>query len=172
MLKTIKIRSYESGLYFRDGEFRGLLDAGRHWFLDPLGKVKVEVVSQRSPWLAHEKLDMIVKSGGLKDRVRPRPVRLVSHDHPAGAHAEGQLDHQRGALEPVGIARCEEYSDDPDDDCNSDADNDEGLVIHYTSTPLGSGSAILKSTMSGRAVTMSWTATTVTNPSMTPISAW
>ena len=43
MFKTIKIRSYEIGLYFLDGEFRGLLGAGRHWFLDPLGKVKIEV---------------------------------------------------------------------------------------------------------------------------------
>ena len=68
MIKTIKIRSYEMGLYFRDGEFKGLLSEGRHWFLDPLGKVKVEVVSQRQPWLAHEKLDMIVRSGALKDR--------------------------------------------------------------------------------------------------------
>jgi regulator of protease activity HflC (stomatin/prohibitin superfamily) len=68
MMKTIKIRSYEVGLHFRDGEFKGLLGAGRHWFFDPLGKVKVEVVSQRSPWLAHEKLDMMVKSGALKDR--------------------------------------------------------------------------------------------------------
>ena len=25
IIKTIKIRSYEMGLYFRDGEFRGLL---------------------------------------------------------------------------------------------------------------------------------------------------
>ena len=48
MLKTIKIRSYEMGLYFRDGEFKGLLGEGRHWFVDPLGKVKVEVVSQRA----------------------------------------------------------------------------------------------------------------------------
>ena len=47
IIKTIKIRSYEVGLYFRDGEFRGLLHGGRHWFVDPLGKVKVEVVSQR-----------------------------------------------------------------------------------------------------------------------------
>ena len=67
-IKTIKIRSYEMGLHFRDGEFKGLLGAGRHWFFDPLGKVKVEVVSQRAPWLAHEKLDVIVKSGALKDR--------------------------------------------------------------------------------------------------------
>jgi hypothetical protein len=68
MLKTVKIRSYEMGLHFRDGEFQGLLGAGRHWFVDPLAKVTVEVVSQRSPWLVHEKLDMIVKSGALQDR--------------------------------------------------------------------------------------------------------
>jgi regulator of protease activity HflC (stomatin/prohibitin superfamily) len=68
MMKTVKIRTYEMGLHFRDGEFKGLLGAGRHWFLDPLGKVHVEVVSQRSPWLAHEKLDMIVRSGALKGR--------------------------------------------------------------------------------------------------------
>ena len=65
---TKKIRGYEAGLYFHDGEFRGLLDAGRHWFVDPLRKVQVDVVSQRSPWLTHEKLDVIVKSGALKDR--------------------------------------------------------------------------------------------------------
>ncbi len=68
VIKTVKIRSYEMGLHFRDGEFKGLLGTGRHWFFDPLGKVKVEVVSQRSPWLAHEKLDVIVRSGALKDR--------------------------------------------------------------------------------------------------------
>jgi len=67
IIKAIKIRSYEMGLYFRDGEFKGLLREGRHWFVDPLGKVKVEVVSQRAPWLAHEKLDVIVRSGALKD---------------------------------------------------------------------------------------------------------
>jgi regulator of protease activity HflC (stomatin/prohibitin superfamily) len=68
IIKTIKIRSYEMGLYFRDGEFKSLLREGRHWFVDPLGKVKIEVVSQRTPWLAHEKLDVISRLGALKDR--------------------------------------------------------------------------------------------------------
>ena len=63
VIKTFKIRDYEMGLCFRDGEFKGLLGRGRHWFLDPLGKVKVDVVSLREPWLVHEKLDVIVKSG-------------------------------------------------------------------------------------------------------------
>ena len=61
--KRYKIRSFEMGLHFRDGEFRGLLGAGTHWFFDPFGKVAVEIVSRRAPFLAHEKLDLIVKSG-------------------------------------------------------------------------------------------------------------
>jgi len=65
LFKTIKIRSYEVGLYFRDGEFRGLLGEGRHRLFDPLGKVRVDVVSRRDPWLVHDKLDVIVKSGVL-----------------------------------------------------------------------------------------------------------
>jgi regulator of protease activity HflC (stomatin/prohibitin superfamily) len=68
LLKQIKIRSYELGLDFREGEFRRLLTEGRYWLFDPMGKVQVSVVSQRDPWLVHEKLDVIVKSGVLKDR--------------------------------------------------------------------------------------------------------
>jgi regulator of protease activity HflC (stomatin/prohibitin superfamily) len=77
IVKTVKIRSYEVGLSFRDGEFEGLLGAGRYRFFDPLGKVKVEVVSQRAPWLDHEKLDVIVRSGALADRA----VVLDLKDH-------------------------------------------------------------------------------------------
>ena len=64
--KRYNIRSFEKGLHFRDGEFRGLLGAGTHWFFDPFSKVAVEIVSRRVPFLAHEKLDLIVKSGELK----------------------------------------------------------------------------------------------------------
>ena len=67
-LKCSKIRSYEMGLYFRDDEFMGLLGAGRHWLFDPLWMVRVDVVSQRDPWLVHDKLDMIVDSGVLGER--------------------------------------------------------------------------------------------------------
>lgn len=65
--KRIKIRSYEVGLYFRDGEFKGLLTEGRHWLLGPSWKVRVDVVSRRDPWLQHDQLDAIVKSGALTD---------------------------------------------------------------------------------------------------------
>ncbi|HVA50189.1 MAG TPA: hypothetical protein VNH11_27770 [Pirellulales bacterium] len=67
MLKTVKIASYEMGLYFRNAEFKGLLVPGRHRFFDPLLKMRVHVVSQRDPCLVHDKLDVIVKSGTRKD---------------------------------------------------------------------------------------------------------
>jgi regulator of protease activity HflC (stomatin/prohibitin superfamily) len=60
-----KIRSYEKGLLFRDKEFKRVLGTGRHWFIDPLNKVRVDVVSQRAPWFAHVDLDMIVKANVL-----------------------------------------------------------------------------------------------------------
>lgn len=68
MIKRIMIRSYEVGLKFRDGEFKELIGAGKHWILDPLGKIRVRVVSKRDPWLVDEQLDVIVKSGVLADK--------------------------------------------------------------------------------------------------------
>ena len=71
MFKLVKIHSYEVGLYFRNGEFRGLLDAGWYLLLDvPFYLARVDVVSQRAPWLVHEKLDVIVKSGALNGRAK------------------------------------------------------------------------------------------------------
>jgi regulator of protease activity HflC (stomatin/prohibitin superfamily) len=67
-ITTIKIHSDQYGLLFRSGDFRRLLGPGRHWLIDLLWNARVEVVSQRDPWLVHPKLDMIVKSGALKDR--------------------------------------------------------------------------------------------------------
>jgi regulator of protease activity HflC (stomatin/prohibitin superfamily) len=90
MLKTVKIASYEIGLYFRNREFKGLFGPGRHWFFDPLLKVRVTVVSQREPWLVHDKLDMIVKSGALKDRA----VVLDLKDHQrALVWIDGRFSH-------------------------------------------------------------------------------
>ena len=66
IIKKVKIRSHEKGLYFKDMEFKRILDTGSHWFADPLLKVRVDVVSQRDPWLVHKDLDLIVKSGLLE----------------------------------------------------------------------------------------------------------
>jgi regulator of protease activity HflC (stomatin/prohibitin superfamily) len=98
LFKRFKIRTYEMGLLFREGEFCGLLTAGTHWFVDLIGKVRVDIVSQRDPWLVHEKIDLIVKSGALSDRavvldLKDNERALVwienrfSHVLPAGLYA-------------------------------------------------------------------------------------
>ena len=57
MLKTAEASAAtKAGLLFRDLT-GGLLAEGRHWFLDPLGKFAVQVVSKRDPWLVDEKLE-------------------------------------------------------------------------------------------------------------------
>jgi regulator of protease activity HflC (stomatin/prohibitin superfamily) len=68
MLKYLKIRGYEMGLLFKNGDFLRLLEPGAHWILDPLARCQCDVVSQREPFLSHPKLDLIVKSGALKGR--------------------------------------------------------------------------------------------------------
>ena len=65
MLKHIKIRSFEVGLSFRDGEFEGILNSGRYWLFDPLSNRQVDVVSRRVPWIVHDKLDVMANSGAL-----------------------------------------------------------------------------------------------------------
>jgi len=90
MFKRFKIRTYEVGLEFREGEFRGLLQAGTYWRFDPLRKVQVGVVSKRDPWLQHDKLDVIVKSGALADHAIV--VDLKDHQR-ALVWVEGRFSH-------------------------------------------------------------------------------
>ncbi|GAA4439944.1 slipin family protein [Bremerella cremea] len=66
--KQIKIHRHELGLLFRDGDFAQILDPGQHFVFDPLGKIRVDVCSQRDPYIAHNQLDLIVQSGALQDR--------------------------------------------------------------------------------------------------------
>ncbi len=88
--RRVKIRSYEVGLYFRDGEFQRLLTTGRYWWFDPLWKVRVDVVSQRDPWLNHNKLDVIIKSDALAGLARV--VDLKDHER-ALVWIEGRFSH-------------------------------------------------------------------------------
>lgn len=66
ILKRKVIRSYEMGLVFKKGEFLKILSKGTHWILDPLGRVRVDIVSQRDPWIRHPDLDLMVRSGQLE----------------------------------------------------------------------------------------------------------
>jgi regulator of protease activity HflC (stomatin/prohibitin superfamily) len=88
--RRFQIRSFEFGLHFRDGEFVGLLAPGRHRLFDPLRKVRVEVVSQRAPWLVQEKLDVIVRSGALAGRAQT--LDLKDHQR-ALVWIDGRFSH-------------------------------------------------------------------------------
>ena len=44
---------------------------------DPFGKVRVDCVSRRDPWLVSERLDLIVKACALVERT----IELDLHDH-------------------------------------------------------------------------------------------
>ena len=77
LIKRTKIRSYEMGLHFRAGEFQALLGEGVYWFIDPLMKDRVDIVSKRDPELVHDKLDVLVKADALGERA----VVLDLKDH-------------------------------------------------------------------------------------------
>jgi len=64
----VLVRSFERGLLFRDGEFKGVLEPGTHWFFSLTVETRVDVVSMRDPWLKHIDLDLIIASGALKDQ--------------------------------------------------------------------------------------------------------
>ena len=66
MIRRMKIKAHERGLLFREGDLAAVLRPGVHWYLDPLLKYRLQIVTPRDPWLVHKDLDLIVKSGKLE----------------------------------------------------------------------------------------------------------
>lgn len=69
MFRRMKINPHERGLLFREGEFLGVLKPGVYWRFDPLLKLRLDKVQPLNPWLVHNELDLMVKSGRLGDEV-------------------------------------------------------------------------------------------------------
>src|SRR4051812_40181054 len=67
LFRAFKIREFERGFLFRDNDFVRVLAPGKHRFFDPLLKLRVDIVSVRDPWIRHADLDVIVRSGTLKN---------------------------------------------------------------------------------------------------------
>lgn len=89
-IRTIRIRSYEIGLRFHEGEFCGLLGEGTHRLFDLLAKTRVDIVSRRDPWLQHPDLDVIVKSGALAELA----IVVDLKDHERGlVSIDGRFSH-------------------------------------------------------------------------------
>jgi regulator of protease activity HflC (stomatin/prohibitin superfamily) len=96
MIRFLRIRPFEIGLLFRDRTFRGLLGPGAHLRFDPLFRERIDVVSQRQPWLVHEQLDLIVRSGVPGDDL----VVLDLADHQRGLV---WIDGRFAAVLPPGL---------------------------------------------------------------------
>src|SRR5436190_1062303 len=77
MIDRIKIKVHERGLLWREGQLIAVLRPGVHWYLDPLLKLRLQIVSARDPWLLHKDLDVIVKSGELGDEA----IVIDLHDY-------------------------------------------------------------------------------------------
>ena len=92
VFKRFKIRSYEMGLVFRDREFRGLLATGAHWLLDLLGRTRVEVVSQRAPWLVLvpeiDPVQLVVGLASQKDALRVHRLHVAQALFPVAARQQ------------------------------------------------------------------------------------
>ncbi|HEX7831029.1 MAG TPA: slipin family protein [Thermoanaerobaculia bacterium] len=65
MFRRFHIESHTRGLLFRENEFLGVVEPGTYWHFDPLLKLRLDVDSPRDPWLKHEDLDLIARSGKL-----------------------------------------------------------------------------------------------------------
>jgi regulator of protease activity HflC (stomatin/prohibitin superfamily) len=65
-MKKFNIGAHERGFLFENGDFKVVLQPGRHWFFDPVDRIRVDVLSVRDAALRHKDLDVIVRSGALK----------------------------------------------------------------------------------------------------------
>jgi regulator of protease activity HflC (stomatin/prohibitin superfamily) len=94
MIEWVKIRKYERGLLFRDGEFLKVLRPGRHWIFNWLFKLKMHRESVRDVWLESPDLDVIVRSGALETEIRV--LDLKDHER-ALVWVDGRFDGIYGA---------------------------------------------------------------------------
>jgi regulator of protease activity HflC (stomatin/prohibitin superfamily) len=89
ILRRVKVLEHERALVFKNGALEEVLQPGVHWRLDPLFRLKAEVVSIRNGWLIHPDVELLVKSGRLGADVRV--VDLKTHQR-AIVWADGRLE--------------------------------------------------------------------------------
>ncbi len=68
MISLKRVKTFEKGLYFRNGEFQNILNKGLHSFYTPFVKEKVDIISVCDIQLIHAEKDSIVKSGMLDEK--------------------------------------------------------------------------------------------------------
>ena len=67
-VKRVRIRSFETGLVFHQGEFAYVLDQGIHWVKSFMGSRQVTVLDRREAWFQYPELDQVSRSGALNGK--------------------------------------------------------------------------------------------------------
>jgi len=88
-MRKFKIGLHERGFLFWENEFKAMLDPGRHWFADPFFRIRVDIVSVREARIKHKDLDVIIRSGALKNQAEI--VDLQDHER-ALVWIDGRFD--------------------------------------------------------------------------------
>jgi regulator of protease activity HflC (stomatin/prohibitin superfamily) len=88
-MRKFKVGLHERGFLFWEGEFKAMLEPGRHWFADPFCRIRVDTVSVREPRIRHKDLDVIIRSGALKGQAQI--VDLKDHER-ALVWIDGRFD--------------------------------------------------------------------------------
>lgn len=66
MIRRFKIRHDEIGLLFKDGKFQKVLRVGTHWTVDPLAKLRFELVSLKNTIFQSEDLKEVLEQDSFK----------------------------------------------------------------------------------------------------------
>jgi len=83
------IRGHELGLRFDGDQLTGVLEPGRHWTPNLLGRVRIEVVDRLAPWLIRSDLRAVLAAGVLDERLRV--LDLGDHER-AVVTVDGRVD--------------------------------------------------------------------------------
>jgi regulator of protease activity HflC (stomatin/prohibitin superfamily) len=88
-ITTVKIRSFERALLFREGDLVQILGPGKHRLWNPLRRLRADVLSAREPWIRHPDLDLAVKGHHLEGLAQ---VMELSEHERALVWIDGRFD--------------------------------------------------------------------------------
>lgn len=94
LFRKFKIADHQLGLLFNEGRYATLLQPGKHVYLDPLRKLRVDRVNQREVYLKHADIDVLARA--LKDaHEHVRVIELADHQR-AFVFVDGRFDRLLG----------------------------------------------------------------------------
>ncbi len=105
VVKRVEVKSYEKGLLFKSGEFKKILEPGKHWMILSSKKDELDIISLRDPWIINDKLDILAKENVLDNFAK---VLDLEDKQRALVWIDGRFDR---ILTPGLYAICKTYRD-------------------------------------------------------------